>query len=226
MRLIRTLAAVALVAACNAVGSSAGFGVGPAEIGPTAPAFDASVNGGELRGAACPASPPDVGLASATCDPKVNGARCEYGDGSLPSCNDIYVCSPSEAVWTETHMAVDASACSACPAAFEDLVPGGPCEASGAICSYVEATCGCTVAEGADAGGDADPDAGAGSSVWTCTRPAAGCPARRPRIGATCVHEMTCDYGSCLFGADLAFACAQVSPDVFAWKSVAAQPCP
>ncbi|HEY8078092.1 MAG TPA: hypothetical protein VIF62_28390 [Labilithrix sp.] len=69
-----------------------------------------------------------------------------------------------------------------------------------------------------------DPDAGAGT--WSCTRPALGCPARRPRLGESCVHEMTCDYGSCLFGASLAFACTRLDSETVAWTATAPKACP
>jgi hypothetical protein len=121
--------------------------------------------------------------------------------------------------WAIRSAADAAAACLRCPPTFDRLVPGAACDTRGAVCSYDEATCGCF--GNADAGTDAGPQ-----GVWTCTRPSLGCPAHRPRLGAICVHPMECDYGSCLFGAELTFSCRQVATDVFAWQSITAKPCP
>ncbi len=98
---------------------------------------------------------------------------------------------------------------------------------------YDRSTCGCTASSDGDGGvppptndAGATPEAGAAPDaagpttdggeggappdvpgVWRCVTPASGCPATRPALGAPCVHELTCDYGACLFPGGMKVAC-------------------
>jgi hypothetical protein len=206
------LALAAVAAACtssNVVEVSGGFGGGPVgEIGPPdapAPCPDRLPSGGDF----CPQTP----------------AVCEYGSSPQLGCNAVAICQ-SGFRWA---VELPAMCEETCPPTWEDLPEGTACSVDGALCRYVEATCGCAAGPGdPDAGDDAgDPDAGeleadagdheAGApppGSWRCVRPAPGCPARMPLENAPCVRPMTCDYGSAVFGRPLTFRC-----DGRSWRS-------
>jgi hypothetical protein len=195
------LALAAVAAACtssNAVEISGGFGGGPVgAVGPPdapPPCPDRLPTGGEP----CPRTP----------------TVCEYGSSPQLGCNAVAICQ-SGFRWA---VELPAMCAETCPPTWEDLPEGTRCSVDGALCRYVEATCGCAAGPGdPDAG---DPDAGeleAGApppGSWRCVRPAPGCPARMPLEDAPCVRPMTCDYGSAVFGRPLTFDC-----DGRSWRS-------
>ncbi len=215
MRLIRNATLALALAACSSATSSAGFGAAEPSGGPIPDvSFDASAPTARLP--ACPTAWPGIGE---DCN-SLETTACEYGTNALAACNDVFVCDQSSQRWRE-HSVGNATCGGPCPYAFDEIAPGGACSEPGTVCSYYEATCGC-VADATDAGG---PDAGT-SGTWACTRPAFGCPARRPRLGESCVHGMHCDYGSCLFGAALAVDCTRTESGVVAWTAAASPACP
>lgn len=199
-------------AALALVGVGCSVGSAHMESG-SASADVAFVDGGSGRapatgsdGAAfpCPASPADK--ATVWCTP---GTWCEYGSAAEQTCNDRLLCGNGR--WVSIPKDCDVE----CPATWDELAEGTPCSSASPICTFDEGTCGCVVTDSAgdDAGADAsDPDAGDASVAppsgrWTCVRAASGCPGKRPLLGNACVNEMTCDYGSDLFGTDLSFEC-------------------
>lgn len=198
--------ALGALAACNSVSTSFGGSSGVGGVGGAPPTA-----GGVARpppvpqeSVDCPLEEPIVGASCAA------ETTCDYGNAADPSCDDLAIC--TQGSWTRSAPASD---CRTCPDAFDGIAPGAPCTTSADrphVCSYYDGTCGC-VADASDAGtgADADPDGGAPPDVsghWACTRPADGCPARRPIAGNTCVTAMRCDYGSCLFGVPLGFDCS------------------
>lgn len=75
------------------------------------------------------------------------------------------------------------------------------------------------VGGGAREDGDArhdggEPGDGPTRYVWTCVKPAPGCPRTRPRLGARCVTPMACDYGVCVFEHGALVRCASGRWDV------------
>lgn len=159
-------------------------------------------------GIACPEKPPAPSRGSSCGNPSI---VCEYGSHPDPDCNTIAIAC-STGGWEVRRP----TACpTACPARFDERRPGTPCSETD-VCTYLEATCGCVGAiapeDVSDGGVDADLDAGADAQptigYWQCVRPEEDdCPARRPIAGASCRQEMTCDYGSCLFGRQLQYRC-------------------
>jgi hypothetical protein len=146
--------------------------------------------------AACPAQAPAQGSACAQ-----RALDCEYGTDWNPACNTVAQCwrggpldgtwqlqSPSKAAYCPTPTTLAAG----CPAASMD---GQTCNASGALCQYGTALCGCF--DFTSSAQDASV-----SSHWVCTHPpAAGCPAMRPRVGSACAQEgLFCTYAVCNVG--------------------------
>ncbi|AKU96740.1 hypothetical protein AKJ09_03404 [Labilithrix luteola] len=171
---------------------------------------DATVSdGGRSRAA----SPPSDG-ATFECPDAVDGSPpswcsegswCEYGQAVDRSCNDQLHCVKGSWKTLPKECAVT------CPETWDEIAEGSACSDAEQICTFDEGTCGCVMAE-SDAGlDDADSDGGDASverrGRWTCARAASGCPGRRPLIGNPCVKDMTCDYGTEVFGIDLTFAC-------------------
>lgn len=210
-RTFAALVACAIVAGCTTgnvspePGTFGGSAGGPAPIPPSTPSGEPSI--------VCPTTAP---VSGSVC---YGSGICEIGGNADPSCNVIARCYAGE--WVVS----DAARCPlTCPARFDLLAPGEECSGTD-VCTYLEATCGCAGAirasdgdggDGGDGGGDDDGndagDAGAegGTSTlghWQCVRPGNGCPARRPIVGSRCFEAMTCDYGSCVFGAHLAYQC-------------------
>jgi hypothetical protein len=211
---------VAFVAACS---SSTSFGSGSTgSFGGSASAPAGPPSAGFTPSAAqCPALRPTEGDFC-------SGGVCEYGGHADPRCNIVARC-PGDR-WTID----DPSHCpDACPARFDELRPGEACSGPD-TCTYLEATCGCAgaiaAADGGDPGGDPGADAGtteAGADAatpeghWQCVRPGNACPARMPLAGAHCTKEMTCDYGTCVFGVPLTMEC-----DGYVWLGPGSQQCP
>lgn len=199
------LGALGALAACNSVSASFGSsgidavgGAGPSAGGVATPPPEPP-----RESADCPREEPLVGASCAL------EMTCDYGNAADPACDELAVC--TQGLWKRSAPSSD---CRTCPDTFDGIAPGAPCTTSADrphVCSYYEGTCGCV--PDADGGADASSDAGGDAAApdvsghWACTRPADGCPARRPIAGNPCVTQMHCDYGSCLFGAPLAFEC-------------------
>lgn len=206
---LRALLLLAIAGCSSTVSSVTGGAVGGSSDAVPTPSSDlAAPDTPHIP--ACPADDPREGEA---CDDTTNVFACEYGAAAIPDCDRVFECTRASTSNSATWQRRDAhdAICDACPS----TIPGGDaCSTIGALCTYYEGTCGCIA--GADGG----------AASWTCTKPAAGCPARRPRDGAPCVHEMDCDYGSCLFGVPLAWQCRTRSSFVTAWEPAAAKGCP
>ncbi|MBX3200208.1 MAG: hypothetical protein KF850_39605 [Labilithrix sp.] len=194
-----TAAAGAVGAACA---SSADVGAPVRrERGATASLPDASV---ELEVDVCELEP---GSSCLTATERV----CERGAHAAPYCNEVMRCVGSS--WERTR----AAACAAtCPAAHDPRAPGA-CDVANAgtlLCAYPEGTCGCAPAHVEDE--DEADDGGVSPTryVWTCVKPAPGCPRTRPRLGARCVTPMECDYGVCVFEHGALVRCASGRWDV------------
>lgn len=126
--------------------------------------------------------------------PQVGGV-CEVGTSPDARCNTLFVCAADRtygAYWTEQ----GAGSCKdVCPDPSQ-IVDGAPCtlaEESGPEgelhCTTPAGSCICTT--GRDG-------AHAHERRWVCTRPAEGCPTKRPLLGQPCIGSLACDYGSCL----------------------------
>jgi hypothetical protein len=206
--------AAVVAAACNlsdpfnGIDSSGGFGGG----GPSS-SSGSSVPPGSTRTFPC-----DHAAEGGTCS---IDTTCEVGDAANPACNAQLTCTGLYQ-WEDPGRQHETCATD-CPGAFSPTAPEATCRqplSYTLICEYEEGTCGCApvLPDGgladadasdadAEAGGDADFDAASLTYAWTCVKPAAGCPHRRPRIGAPCVRPMTCDYGACVFMDGIAVTC-------------------
>jgi hypothetical protein len=153
----------------------------------------------------CPKTEPAEG------DPCDLEQQCEYGDGGLVECNNLYFCSLGH---FEKRRYDDTSVCAAalpsgCPPMHASATPGSACASSGLRCPYVEGECDCR------------------RGAWHCfpDNPQLGlvhCAAPRPRIGSSCdalksvacQYENICSAGtSCMQGCE-AEACSKCS----AWQ--------
>lgn len=113
---------------------------------------------------------------------------CEYGDDPNVDCNAVLECTESgwrgslpSGATCPTPTGADPS----CPAF--DLALDTTCEHLGSTCTYATGLCACS----------AKPGYG-GALRWGCIPLPPGCPASRPRFGATCTTEgRLCDYGEC-----------------------------
>lgn len=160
----------------------------------------------------CPADPPKVGERCSS----ASAFGCRYGPDARDNCADVYTCASGR--W-----ALASQGCEpACPATFEEIVPGTPCVDDGAIaCSYERGTCACIANADAGAGVDAgDPEGGVLASdasapwlragTWKCAPPPSSpyCPHARPRPGDACVKDVECDYGSCALQRSVIAECS------------------
>lgn len=148
--------------------------------------------------------PPTAKADDSSCP---EGSWCEYGSAAEATCNDRLFCRDTQ--WVKVPKDCDV----ACPKTWDELAEGSACSDASQVCTFDEGTCGCLVPD-SDAGpDDAGEDASDGDASaeprgrWTCVRAASGCPGKRPVRGSACVNEMTCDYGSDIFGMDLEFEC-------------------
>ncbi len=205
-----TIATSLFVAACNLgesyyYGSAGGFG---------------GVGGVAVDGGAAPEPRSACELAEEgrQCFSTPVVEECEVKQHANPACNEGLSCKSSY-TWASVAPARD-DCSSDCPSTFVADRPdacAGP-NAGSLICEYPEGTCGCApirpVSEDSDAGDAGEPaddagdiDAGPTAYEWRCVTPEAGCPRKRPAIGAGCVRPMDCDYGDCLFEDGVTMHC-------------------
>lgn len=174
----------------------------------TPPVPDASLTSSRNPPVECPRTLEE----NAPC-PLVGGV-CETGTSSNPTCNTTFVCASDPVYgpyWTEQKRGHCAATCPD-PAT---IVEGAACDLGDAgadgelLCNAPLGTCGCTI--GRDG-------AHQHARVWVCTKPAEGCPDKRPMLGQPCFGDLTCDYGSCVFANGWRMICAD---DV--WQTEAGQ---
>jgi hypothetical protein len=216
------LALVALFAAgCG--GSVAGINGGnPApDAGPGADAAPGSDGGsgtdsGGGGSGGCPSAEPSAG---GTC--QTPGIECEYGTNPNPSCNALFRCmapdqpdcAAGQCIWGTASAggsctAPDAGA--ACAATYATVPVNQQCTPQGLACAYAQGSCYCSLGAG---------PVSMGPPKWLCVATPAGCPGPRPNIGEACSEPgLSCDYGACLGGVELACQNGQ-------WQEQAV-PCP
>jgi hypothetical protein len=215
---LRTIFVACVLVACSSgvtgASSVGGFG-GTAAAGPSE-GFSPN-SSGPTNAATCPVEEPSVGQS---CSDLAGLDACEYGAEALTDCDRIYECQRQknqsgvlQIVWAERPPKT--ITCATCPADFSDIQEGASCQWVGQVCTDYAGTCGCVASD----------DAGT-TGTWKCAQPAAGCPARRPRVGSRCVHAMTCDYGSCLLNASLSFICVTNGSLVTSWQEIDPGACP
>jgi hypothetical protein len=103
----------------------------------------------------------------------------------------------SGGAWTVTQTPFPGPFCSttannpSCPASVADVMQGTTCGSSFFECYFPQARCECRC-PGAGGGTQCLPN---GTMTWQCdSSTTAGCPAVRPRVGATCSGSMFCVY--------------------------------
>lgn len=156
----------------------------------------------------CPTVQPADGTACSK-----SGIECEYGDDPRWTCNWIATCDGarwSVATTNDAWCPTPATNPDACPATFAAAQQGNSCDAPGTPCQYAQGFCACSWI-------DAPPMPDAGQLYdWQCAwGPAAGCPAKRPRLGTSCNDpSLGCDYGACDVPTGLSVSC---DPDTMTW---------
>jgi hypothetical protein len=164
---------------------------------------------GEAAASGCPSDPM---LAKGTPCTQTH-LECEYGTNDATYCDAILWCdgnqwiyraSQSNAVCTWEQQPPD----EACPSEYASVAVDSTCAGPGStgyFCHYPEGNCACT-----DATRIYPPPAGDRSRMrWICPVPGSGCPATRPRLGATCASEgLACDYGACVIPGTGAVYCS------------------
>jgi hypothetical protein len=162
---------------------SSGGGSGSSGGGSSGSSSGAATDSGAPR--KCPASPPTSGSC-----PSV-GFECEYGSDPSVNCNELVTCEPSG--WTVAELADCPQG--TCPSAYSDIQPAETCSPQGLDCAYAEGQCNCA-REALSANQNA---------IWQCATPSPGCPEPRPRLGDACAQAgLSCDYGACNGGIDVA----------------------
>jgi hypothetical protein len=118
------------------------------------------------------------------------GFVCEYAV-TWNACADRAECRGGAWQKVELDCQVPPDVQKICPATRAAVPEGAACSAQ-AACLFPEGRCDCTIP---NQGGPVQIDAG---RAWVCTKPGAGCPAARPRLGSTCATEaLSCNYGAC-----------------------------
>jgi hypothetical protein len=143
---------------------------------------------------ACPAT-----LAAATGACPREGFVCEY-DVTWNACADRAECHGGAWQKVQNDCQVPPDTQKICPATRAAVPEGAACSAE-AACLFPEGRCDCTMSRG----GPVQID---GGRSWICVKPAAGCPAARPRLGSACETEaLTCNYGACSVTGGKLLAC-------------------
>ena len=166
---------------------------------------DGGNNGDSSPGPNCPASQPKEG---AICS--IGGLQCEYGNDVRSTCNTVFTCD-NGGVWTTTTGPSDPTCPTgtnspSCPASAS--VATGSCSDMGLACNYSTSSatefCTCN-----SMGGPPMLDGGFGAS-WQCSfGTSTGCPAVRPKIGASCSQpDLDCNYDVCGAPQGLSFQCS------------------
>ena len=224
---------VTAIVACSSAAPNVGFAEASGGTAFAGPDIATPPSGAKVSPlGTCPVNSPSQ---DQSCGP--NQGSCEYGSSDDPACNTVARCDQSTGTWNVdqgTHCP------SSCPQHFDEHAPGASCGGT-ALCTYLEATCGCAGAidgawttitggsnnvpdGGGDGGDEAGTDGGAGQAAigqWQCVRPGYGCPARRPLEGTPCTTAKDCDYGTCVFGVPLSLTCING-----VWTDVLVGSCP
>jgi hypothetical protein len=146
------------------------------------------------KAVACPAD-----LASATGACPREGFVCEYAV-TWNACADRAECHGGSWQKIQLDCETPPDIQKICPAKRADVPEGSACAAE-AACLFPEGRCDCTIPNS----GPVQFDAG---HAWVCPKPAAGCPATRPRLGATCdTDKLECNYGACSVNGGKAIRC-------------------
>jgi hypothetical protein len=173
----------ALLLGCG--GSTFVAGDGGPGGGDGGPPSDSGTVGDGASGAMCPATAPSTGTAC-----PATGLECEYGTNVDPACDTLVQCAMG--VWTSPpgHCPVGM-----CPDAFGSMAD---CTSQGLLCAYPQGTCACGFGFGPPMLRDSS------GPFWSCIGASAGCPTKRPDIGAACSMDgQTCDYAACAGGVAL-----------------------
>lgn len=161
-------------------------------------------NGGDSSpGPNCPTSVPQEG---ASC--KIDGLECEYGSDPRSTCNTVVTCMGGG--WTipksDDPTCPTGTNSPSCPASAAAAT--GSCSDMGLACNYSTSSstefCTCNFM-----GGPPMQDGGLGAT-WQCSfGGATGCPALRPKIGASCSQpDLNCNYDVCGAPQGLSFQCS------------------
>lgn len=139
------------------------------------------------------------------------GSVCEYGTSADRQCNAVLSCiGAMSAARAWTARPNEACFSSICPIATDiAAIDGKPCtldtdggpvtDNDEAVCSMTDGVCACSTG----------PDgATKHERRWVCVRPEPVCPTNRPRLGASCMGNLWCDYGSCAFKRGLLMECS------------------
>ncbi len=201
LHLAGCLAALLLPAACGSDDSDAAdAGIGDAgspgaNADATVVADAASLAHDASADASSDAAVPDAGPTGGPCDA---GQPVEMGTDVRAECDAFEVCQNGVFVTIDpadsgavcpTPLAADTAGCPASAAAALDA---GACT-QGVDCNYGDDFCTCTTLTD-------------GGAVFVCPRPAAGCPAARPRLGTACTADggslASCWYLDCYSSSD------------------------
>lgn len=186
---------VLLAAACG----------GKADVLPDGGGSDSGGSDGGPPGPDCPATAPNLGDACSK-----NGMQCEYGSDIRSTCNTIATCIGGKFDYSfpaDPQCPTPPVNPSECPATYADALSAGACSTYGTSCDYSTGSatrfCSCI-----SFGGPILEDGGS-QGTWSCSYPTQGCPADRPRIGATCSQpQLDCNYDSCGLPDGLTFECS------------------
>ncbi|HEX8794521.1 MAG TPA: hypothetical protein VF765_26430 [Polyangiaceae bacterium] len=143
-------------------------------------------SGGSSWSPVCPESLPTI---DSSCFNPVAEPPCEYGNAWWDTgCDTIVQCTTNAwnlvDVANETCFPAPGPNSADCPRDGSAIGVGTACAQSGLTCYYDGGTaCACAAGSHADAG-----------TTWQCN-PDPGCPIPRPRFGASCSRERTCNYG-------------------------------
>jgi hypothetical protein len=150
----------------------------------------------------CPASAPNQGTSCS-----IEGLECEYGSDVRSTCNALVMCSKGS--W-DVRFGNDPS----CPTkANAPTCPSSPSQATGS-CSDMGLACNYSTSNETQfcvcsyMGGPPMMDGGI-TPYWQCSfGTSTGCPAVRPKIGATCSQpNLDCSYDVCGAPEGLSFQC-------------------
>ncbi len=160
-------------------------------------------NGGDSSpGPDCPTSAPQQ---ASSCS--IEGLECEYGGDIRSTCNTVVTCTSGAWVMPKP----DSQGCPT--AANAPSCPASPASATGA-CTDLDLACNYSTSSETEfctcnyLGGPPMIDGGTPAS-WQCSSgTSTGCPAVRPKIGASCgAPDLNCNYDVCGVPQGLSFQC-------------------
>jgi hypothetical protein len=133
---------------------------------------------------------------------------CEWGTDPDPACNTTSRCTTQGwVVYPPTSAGASRpcptpAAAGACPATYGAVPAGNDCTSPNLACAYPEGRCECATPTGG-------PPRAGGGAIWSCDKPATGCPQPRPALGSSCsaASALVCDYGACTLPAGVVETC-------------------